>query len=57
MDTEAKALEADHKAQQWLGRFNALIESGYPEDGPRAEAIYRKAQYWLDRLNKMEGNT
>jgi hypothetical protein len=49
-------LEADMRAQMYLGRFNALVESGYPESGPKAEALYRKAQFWLDRLNKRMGN-
>jgi hypothetical protein len=49
-------LEADLRAQKYLGDFNALVESGYPESGPKAEALYRKAQFWLDRLNKRLGN-
>lgn len=43
---------ADQKAQQWLGEYNLAIEQGKTA---KAEKCMRKAQYWLDRLNKLEG--
>lgn len=51
--TSEKIAHADHLASKYLGDFNELVESGYPENGPKAERLYAKAQYWLDRLNKL----
>jgi hypothetical protein len=49
-----KIIEADARACQWLAKANALIESGKQETKAHKDAE-RKAQHWLDRLNKLEG--
>lgn len=51
-----RILEADFWGNKYLGDFNELVESGYPENGPKAEELYRKGQFWLDRYNKLTGN-
>jgi hypothetical protein len=47
-----KRLEANDRAQYWLGQANLAIESGKP--AYVIDECERKAQYWLDRLNKFE---
>lgn len=54
MANEQKVLEADMRASQWLAQANQLIEAGKAGTKAHKEAE-RKAQYWLDRLNKLEG--
>lgn len=47
----AKAIsDAEAKAAQWLGAANMRRESG--KDDSRE---IRKAQFWLDRANKLRG--
>lgn len=48
--------EADFWGNKYLGDFNELVESGYPESGPKAQTLYRKGQFWLDRYNKLTGD-
>ena len=48
--------EADHFGNRYLGDYNELIESGYPESGPKAQKLYAKGQFWLDRYNYLTGN-
>jgi hypothetical protein len=48
-----KALDAETRASQWLASANELSEKGQTE---KAEEHYRKAQFWLDRYNKLAGN-
>ena len=48
--------QADHFGNRYLGDFNELVESGYPENGPKAQALYKKGQYWLDQYNYLTGN-
>lgn len=42
---------ADELAGRYLGNYNELIESGVAENDPRAEKLFGKAQFWLDRYN------
>jgi hypothetical protein len=51
--TNDKALDAEIRASQWLSSANELSEGG---ELAKAEEHYRKAQYWLDRYNKLSGN-
>lgn len=53
---QERIVEADTFGNMYLGNFNELIESGYPENGPKAQALYKKGQFWLDRYNKLTGN-
>jgi hypothetical protein len=43
--------EADFRAGMYLGNYNELVESGYPEDGPKAQKLFAQCQFWLDRYN------
>lgn len=45
----------DGRAQYWLGQANIAIENGKSEK--RVSECERKAQYWLDRLNRIEGKS
>lgn len=49
----AKILRADELASRHLGNANAAEEAG---DYRKAERLYAKAQYWLDRYNRLVGN-
>jgi hypothetical protein len=40
------------RASHWLAEANLASEQGKPA---REERCMKKAQYWLDRLNKAEG--
>lgn len=40
------------RASHWLAEANEAGEKG---NAKREEACLKKAQYWLDRLNKAEG--
>ena len=46
-------LDADVRASQYLGDANEAAERG---DKVTAEKLYEKAQFWLDRMNKLLGN-
>ena len=45
--------EADVLSGRYLGNFNEASERG---DHAKAEKLYAKAQFWLDRYNKLAGN-
>lgn len=47
-----RALEAHQRSSMWLFEANVAAEKGNKQ---REEMALRKAQYWLDRLNKLEG--
>ena len=51
-DANHKASEALYRSSKWLADGNAAKERG---DKERAERCYQKSQFWLDRLNKIEG--
>jgi hypothetical protein len=48
-----KIAEADHFASLYLGNANEAAEKGCSK---KAEKLYAKCQFWLDRLNKLTGN-
>ena len=43
---------ANERACHWLAEANAALEKGNTK---RADMCERKAQYWLDTLNKIDG--
>lgn len=49
-----KAVNAERLASRWLADGNEARERGRKEI---AERRYAKAQYWLDRANKLRGLT
>lgn len=51
--TSPKILEAEERANKWLADANEAAERG---NHAKAERLYEKAQYWLDRFNKLAGN-
>ncbi len=48
-----RTLDADILASRNLGNANEAAERG---DHAKAERLYEKAQFWLDRYNKLAGN-
>ncbi len=52
--TDPRILDADERAQRYLAAFNARIEAG--KDDAKAHDLFMKAQFWLDRLNRLTGN-
>ena len=51
--TAAKIARADERGSYWLAKANEASERG---DDAKAEKLYAKGQYWLDRVNKLLGN-
>lgn len=51
--TAEKIIDADEHGGRWLAKANDLADRGETE---KAERCYEKAQYWLDRSNKLLGN-
>lgn len=49
---QPKAMDADVRASQWRADGNAAMECGNIR---RAIKCYGKAQFWLDRYNKLTG--
>lgn len=47
---EEKIRRAEELASRWLGDGNQAAEQGKKE---KSEQYYAKAQYWLDRANKL----
>ncbi len=50
---EQKHWEVEQKACHWLAEANEALEKGNLK---RDAFCMKKAQYWLDRLNRLEGN-
>lgn len=50
---KAKIIEAEMRGSHWLAEGNAAAERGQHE---KAERLYAKSQYWLDRYNRLVGN-
>jgi hypothetical protein len=48
-----RILDADTKAGMYLGNANEAQEKGQYE---KAEKLFEKSQYWLDRYNLLVGN-
>lgn len=47
-----KIADADERGSRWLALANEAAESGKTE---KAERLYAKGQFWLDRSNKLRG--
>jgi hypothetical protein len=47
-----KIIDAEDRGSRWLADGNAASERGNQK---KAEACYAKAQFWLDRANKLRG--
>ena len=45
--------DADERGGRYLADANEAAEKG---DHKKAEKLYEKGQYWLDRVNKLLGN-
>lgn len=50
-ELKAKKLDAETRCGQWLADGNEAAEARKLE---KAEKCYAKAQYWLDRANKLQ---
>ena len=50
---QERILQADILASRYLGNANEASERGNQE---RAEKLYQKSQYWLNRYNLLTGN-
>ena len=50
---ERDKINAEVRASKWLADGNEASERG---DKVKAERCYEKAQFWLDRYNKLAGN-
>lgn len=48
-----KIAHADELGGRWLAAANEAAERGQHD---KAEKLYAKAQYWLDRANTLLGN-
>jgi len=53
MATPANILKAEEMASRYLADGNEAAEAGKTA---KAEKLYVKGQYWLDRLNRLTGN-
>ena len=53
MTTNPKIIEAEQRASKWLADGNEAEERG---NAVKAEKCFAKAQFWLDRLNLLQGN-
>lgn len=51
---QEKIIEADTRGSNFLADANEASESG---DQSKAERLYAKGQYWLDKSNKLRGNS
>jgi hypothetical protein len=47
-----RIVEAEQLGNRYLADANEAAEKGKTE---KAEKLYEKGQYWLDRLNKLQG--
>ena len=45
-----KIAHADERGGHWLAKANEASECG---DDTKAEKLYEKSQYWLDRANRL----
>lgn len=46
-------IDAEVRGSMWLANGNEAAERGNKK---RAEVCYRKAQFWLDKYNRLAGN-
>lgn len=49
----AKIIEAEQRGNKYLADANVAAEAGKHE---KAEKLYAKGQFWIDRYNKLAGN-
>jgi hypothetical protein len=49
-----RLLDAEVRASQWLADGNEARDTGLDQ---RADECYKKAQFWLDRLNLLSGRS
>ena len=49
-----KIIEAEIRGSHFLAEGNEAAERGQHD---KAEKLYAKSQYWLDRFNKLSGNS
>lgn len=50
---QEKIIEADERGCRLLADANEAAENG---NRAKADRLYEKGQYWLDRYNKLAGN-
>ena len=48
-----RQIEAETRANQYLADANEAAESG---KSAKAETLYSKSQFWLDRMNNLNGD-
>ena len=48
-----KALKYEQKAARWLHAANLAAEAGKKD---KAEKLYAKCQFWMDKMNEALGN-
>ncbi len=48
-----KIADAETNSSRWLGNGNAALEAGKND---KAKKCFDKAQFWLDRVNRLRGN-
>jgi hypothetical protein len=51
---EDAKLDAEVRCNTWLADGNAAAEAG---NHAKAERCYAKSQFWLDRYNRLAGNS
>lgn len=51
---QQKLIEADEFGNRYLADANKASETG---NQAKADKLYEKGQYWLDRYNKLAGNS
>jgi hypothetical protein len=51
---QEKIIEANDRGSRFLADANEAAEQGKPE---KADRLYQKSQFWLDRYNKLAGNS
>lgn len=49
-----RIIDAEVRGSRWLADGNEAAEKG---NATKAEKCYAKAQFWLDRYNKLAGNS
>lgn len=53
-DLKDRIIEAEIRGSHWLAEGNAAEERG---NRTKAEKCFEKSQFWLDRYNKLVGNS
>jgi hypothetical protein len=50
---QERAIDAEQRASRYLADANEASESGRME---KAEKLFAKSQYWMDRMNLLSGD-